>query len=240
MSNTLVVVVTGTSRGIGKGITNVLAIQQLDRQLTIYATSRSGAASGVEVASSNLIKYHKLDTTDQASISSFFEQVQRDHGAADILINNAAISNDYCENPEYAIQTIWNNYGGTRDMCVAFLRQKNLRAGARIVNVISGLNALSSYGTKLQQKIGEVSTVADIDALANSFLEHMSASPEAQESDGWGANAHSYKGSIALINTLTAILARQNSSVMINSCCPGWVNTDMGKQRQGTPPKAPE
>lgn len=240
MQNNLVIVVTGTSRGIGKGITKVLAQQHLDRPLVVYATSRSGADLGFEAMNPNVIKYLKLDTTDHASISFFFEQVRQDHGAADVLVNNAAVSNDYRENPEYAAETVWNNYGGTRNICEAFLKQPNLRPGARIVSITSGLNGLSTYGTDLQQKFREAWTIADIDVLAHKYLEDMSAGPVAQQSAGWGTKARSYKVSKALINALTVVLAKQYPKVMINSCCPGWTDTEMGKQGQGTPPKTPE
>ncbi|KAF1918265.1 hypothetical protein BDU57DRAFT_514948 [Ampelomyces quisqualis] len=240
MQKSLVIVVTGTSRGIGKGITNVLLQQTLDRPLVVYATSRSGANTEGEVANPNIIEYHKLDITDPASISSFFKRVRMGHGAADVLINNAAVSNDYRENPEYAAQTIRNNYVGTRDMCKAFLAQPDLRFGARIVNITSGLNGVSTYGTELQQKFRKASMIADIDDLATKYIEDTSSGPECQEAAGWGAKARSYKVSKALINTLTVVLAQQNPKVMINSCCPGWVDTEMGRQGQGRPPKTPE
>jgi carbonyl reductase 1 len=240
MSESLVIVVTGCSRGIGKGITTVLAQQDVGRPFIIYATSRSGVDTGIEALSHHKVHYNKLDTTDQASIASFFEQVLKEHGAIDVLINNAAVSNDYRETPEYASQTVWNNYGGTRDMCAAFLSQPSIRPGARIVNTTSGLNGLSTYGTNLQQKFRDASTVADIDSLANEYLSAMTASHESQEAAGWGTKARSYKVSKALINTLTVVLAQKYPNVLVNSCCPGWVNTEMGKQGQGTPPKTPE
>jgi carbonyl reductase 1 len=240
MSDPLIVVVTGSSRGIGRGITTVLAQQDIGRPITVYATSRSGNDTGISSAHSNTVRYAQLDTTDRSSITSFFAQIQKEHGAVDILINNAAVANDYRENPEYAAQTVWNNYGGTRDMCEAFLSQRTIRPGARIVNMTSGLNALSTYGADLQTSFRSASSSADIDALANKYLADMEAGPEVQERAGWGSKARSYKVSKALINVLTAVLAKQHPNVLINSCCPGWVNTDMGKQGQGTPPKTPE
>jgi carbonyl reductase 1 len=240
MSDPLVIVVTGTSRGVGKGITQLLAKQTLGRPLIIYATSRAGIDNGAEAVASNKIHYTKLDITDKHSIRSFFERVLQEHTAVDILINNAAVANDYRENSEYATQTVWNNYGGARDMCEAFIGQPNIKPGARIVNLTSGHNALSTYGQDLQKRFRSATTVSDIDGLANRYLEDMKAGPDTQERNGWGSKARSYKVSKALINTLTIVLARQHPNVLVNSCCPGWVNTDMGKQGQGTPPKTLE
>jgi carbonyl reductase 1 len=127
-----------------------------------------------------------------------------------------------------------------RDMCKAFLSQPNIRPGARIANTTSGYNGLSTYGEDLQTRFRSATTIDDVDALAKSYLEDMTAGPETQERNGWGPKARSYKVSKALINTLTVVLAKQYPNVLVNSCCPGWVNTEMGKQGQGTPPKTPE
>jgi carbonyl reductase 1 len=238
MSNPLVIVVTGASRGVGKGITTVLAQQDIGRPMIIYATSRSGDSTGIETAHSNTVTYAKLDTTDRISINSFFAQAAQEHGAVDILINNAAMANE--STPDHAEQTIWNNYGGTRDMCEAFLSQPNLRPGARIASMTSGLNNLSSYGADIQRSIRSTTAVKDIDAIARAYIADMRAGPEVEARAGWADKARSYKVSKALINTLTVVLAKQYPEVMINSCCPGWVNTDMGKMGGATPPKTPE
>jgi len=241
MSDSLVVVVTGSNRGIGKGIAQLIAKQKLQRPLTIYATSRTGSDTGIEVLAPNKVHYSALDTTDSSSIKSFFQDVLKSHPAIDILINNAAVANDYRENPEYAAQTIWTNYGGTRDMCEAFLAQPNIAPGARIVNLTSGMNALSTYyGSNLQTQFRAASTIADTDALAKAYLEDMSSGPDAQARAGWGTGSRSYKVSKALINTLTIVLAQQHPNVLVNCCCPGWTNTEMGKQGKGTPPKTLE
>ena len=113
--------------------------------------------------------------------------------------------------------------------------------GARIVNLTSGMNALSTYyGSNLQTRFRAASTIADIDALAKAYLKDMSSGPDAQERAGWGTGSRSYKVSKALINTLTIVLAQQHPNVLVNCCCPGWTNTEMGKQGKGTPPKTLE
>jgi carbonyl reductase 1 len=237
MTDPLVIAVTGTSRGIGSGIVQLLAKQTLNRPLIIYATSRTGTNTSAKVVASNKVLYNKLDITDKSSIQSFFEEVLQERTAIDILINNAAVANDYRETPEYAAQTVWNNYGGARNMCEAFLTQPNINPGARIVNLTSGMNALGTYGQEIQSHFHSAKSIADIDALANTYLSDMAAGPDAQERSGWGTGARSYKVSKALITILTSVLAQQYPKVLINCCCPGWCNTDMGKQGKGVPPK---
>jgi carbonyl reductase 1 len=238
MSDPLVIVVTGSSRGIGKGITNVLAQQNIGRPMVIYATSRSGSDTGIAVAHPNIVRYRKIDTSDRTLITTLFTQIYEEHGSVDVLINNAAVAT-LGDTYEIAARNISTNYGGTAMMCGEFVRQPALRPGARIVNMTSGLNALSAYGDNVQQSFRAVSHVKDIDALAQSYLAAMRAGPEAVVRAGWDPKS-SYKVSKALINALTVLLSNQHPNVLINSCCPGWVNTDMGRQAQGTPPKTPE
>lgn len=243
MADPLIVVVTGTNRGVGKAIVELLAKQQLNshhRPLKIYATSRSGVDLDIPSLPQHEIHYRKLDIADLGSVQAFFRSVLDENTAIDILINNAAISNDYRETPDYAAQTIWNNYGGTRNMCMAFLSQPTLPPGSRIVSTTSGYNGFSSYRKEVQDSFRSAMTISDLDEMAKAFLNASSQGPNSQQEAGWGNGARSYKVSKALINALTILLAKQNPKVFINSCCPGWVDTDMGNQANGTPPKSPE
>ncbi|XPS73489.1 Alcohol dehydrogenase [Ascochyta lentis] len=90
MNDCRVIVVTGTNRGVGRGIVQLLAKQQLQQPLTIYATSRSGIDSNVETTTPNTVVYRKLDVTSEVSIQSFFDSTLKAHAAIDVLINNAA------------------------------------------------------------------------------------------------------------------------------------------------------
>ena len=92
-----VALVTGASRGIGKGVAMVLA----EQGATVYITGRTVERSsnhlpgtvgetaqecdrrggrGVPVA---------VDHADDAQVAALFEQVKRDEGRLDILVNNA-------------------------------------------------------------------------------------------------------------------------------------------------------
>lgn len=45
-----------------------------------------------------------------------------------------------------------------------------------------------------------------------------------------------YDVSKAAENAITMILARDNPGLLVNCCCPGWVDTGLGDQA-GPPPK---
>jgi NAD(P)-dependent dehydrogenase (short-subunit alcohol dehydrogenase family) len=92
-----VAVVTGASRGIGKGIATLLG----ERGATVYVSGRStaaapGATSGTinEVADDITAAGGfgiavRCDHADDAQIEALFEQVKAEQGHLDILVNNA-------------------------------------------------------------------------------------------------------------------------------------------------------
>ena len=92
-----VAVVTGASRGIGKGIACALA----DEGATVYVTGRtvdSGTNSLPGTLGETVAEVGrrggkgiavKLDLQDDESIAALFEQVEREQGRLDILVNNA-------------------------------------------------------------------------------------------------------------------------------------------------------
>ena len=100
MSNGLtgrVAVVTGASRGIGKGIACALA----DHGATVYVTGRT-VSEGQSALPGTLAQTVEevearggkgvavpLDLMDDAQIEALFQQVHRDEGRLDILVNNA-------------------------------------------------------------------------------------------------------------------------------------------------------
>lgn len=235
MSKNLTIVVTGSNRGIGQGIIQLLAKTQHTSPLRIIATSRDGKDLGVQTAPPNSIRYAKLDIGSSSSIKSFFSDVTN----ANILINNAGINHNNEETPDLAEHVIAVNYRGTRDMCQAFLSAASSDSNARIVNVSSTASQLSNYDQALQEEFQNVSSVKDVDALAEYYLDVVKRGADAQKEAGFGSPPKSYQVSKALVNALTTVLARENQSVAVNCCCPGWVNTDMGHQ-VGKPPKTLE
>lgn len=92
-----VAVVTGASRGIGKGIACALA----EQGATVYVTGRtvdSGTSPLPGTLGETVAEVEKrggkgipvkLDLQDDASIAALFEQVQREQSRLDILVNNA-------------------------------------------------------------------------------------------------------------------------------------------------------
>jgi NAD(P)-dependent dehydrogenase (short-subunit alcohol dehydrogenase family) len=101
----LVVVVTGASRGIGRGIARAFG----RRGATVYVTARSrpanpssasGLASSIESVASEVTAAGgrglavACDMADDQQIKAMFEEIGKKSGHIDILVNNAASLND--------------------------------------------------------------------------------------------------------------------------------------------------
>lgn len=97
-----VVVVTGASRGAGKGI--AIALGALGA--TVYVTGRTqhegdaplpgtvaGTAAAVDQAGGRGVAVH-CDHSDDDQVASLFERVREEQGALDILVNNATALDD--------------------------------------------------------------------------------------------------------------------------------------------------
>lgn len=85
-----VAVVTGASRGAGRGIAAALA----DRGWRVYATGRTITDSppgGVAV---------RVDHADDDAVGELFERVRSEEGRLDLLVNNAAVISDELVSPK--------------------------------------------------------------------------------------------------------------------------------------------
>ena len=88
------VLVTGGSRGIGKAICERLGN---DYNIVVgYSTSIDSAEEVVSTIKSNggnAVALH-IDVTNQDSINSCFDAIEKDFSTVDVLINNAGITKD--------------------------------------------------------------------------------------------------------------------------------------------------
>jgi NAD(P)-dependent dehydrogenase (short-subunit alcohol dehydrogenase family) len=88
--NGRVAVVTGASRGAGRGIAAALSA----RGWRVYATGRTivdAPPGGVAI---------RVDHRDDDAVAALFERVQADDGRLDLLVNNAAVVSDELVSPK--------------------------------------------------------------------------------------------------------------------------------------------
>jgi 3-oxoacyl-[acyl-carrier protein] reductase len=137
-----VAVVTGGSRGIGKGI--VLALAREGAKVTFVYHSNKDAAAALEqevTTAGGIAKGVQADVADPKAAEAVVAGVLAEHGRLDILVNNAGVIRDKLFVQMEADD--WNavidtNLNGTFAFCKAVSKQMVFKQrSGRIVNVSS-------------------------------------------------------------------------------------------------------
>lgn len=89
-----VVVVTGASRGIGRGVADGLAAAGATVAVTARSLSDAAAVAAEIVATGGQAVGYQLDVTDLSSISAAVDQIVADNGRIDVLVANAGIGSN--------------------------------------------------------------------------------------------------------------------------------------------------
>ena len=144
-----VVVITGANRGLGFAMSEKIA----SMGATVIMGCRDaqkGEESAQKLISKGLnVKSMKLDVGSTDSIDTFTQNLKKEYSVIDVLINNAAISNEpggtQIETIELAYykQIMDTNVLGTLWMCRNLLPFLKKSTDARIVNFSSGLGQLT-------------------------------------------------------------------------------------------------
>jgi NAD(P)-dependent dehydrogenase (short-subunit alcohol dehydrogenase family) len=143
------VLITGSSTGIGLAT----AIHLARANYQVYAGLRSPKkAEQLEAAidSGLPIQMVQLDVNDDASVTNAVEEVRRNAGHIDVLVNNAGISGGgplELVSIETAKQIFETNYFGAIRMIRAVLPQMRERKSGAIVNITSLAGRLVSGGS---------------------------------------------------------------------------------------------
>jgi 3-oxoacyl-[acyl-carrier protein] reductase len=92
--NNQVVLVTGASRGIGRGIASAFARE--GAKVACVATTEAGACAAADaiVAEGGKAKGYACDISDSSSVEALFAKVQEELGSVAVLVNNAGITKD--------------------------------------------------------------------------------------------------------------------------------------------------
>lgn len=136
-----IAVVTGGSRGIGRGISERLAEQ--GAVVAIAYRERVDAAREVEIAireRGGVAWTGACDVADPESVERFFSRVKTEVGGPDILVNNAGIARDahllLMERGRWD-EVIAVNLNGAYNCVRASIRHMLLKRWGRVINVTS-------------------------------------------------------------------------------------------------------
>ena len=90
-----VAIITGASRGIGKGIAEVFAAQGATIAFTYASSDEKARAFEAELAAKGVkAKGYKSDASDFNAAQTLVDEVVAEFGTVDILVNNAGITRD--------------------------------------------------------------------------------------------------------------------------------------------------
>jgi NAD(P)-dependent dehydrogenase (short-subunit alcohol dehydrogenase family) len=196
-----VALITGANKGIGLEIARQLG----RKEITVFIGARDdkrGQESANHLRDEGIdARFVQLDVTDQVAIDAAAEDIEREFGRLDILVNNAAIFIDDGPPSKLSIdalrRTYDTNFFGQFAVLKGMLPLLRKSEAGRIVNMSSRLGSLAQTGD-----------------------------PNFEFAD---ANLLAYNSSKTALNAMTVQFANElrGTPIKINSACPGYVATDM-------------
>jgi NAD(P)-dependent dehydrogenase (short-subunit alcohol dehydrogenase family) len=213
-----IALVTGANRGIGletvrqlaqKGITVLLAARTL--------AAAEGAVTKLKSEGLNNIHPIQLDVTKASDRAAAAQQIEKQFGSLDILINNAGIA---------------PHEGGTFEKRTINTSEAELHEVFN-TNVFSTILLTHDLLPLLQKS--EAARIVNLSSILGSLTLHSQPnSPIA------AAKRFSYNASKTTLNAFTVHLADElkDTKIKVNSVHPGWVKTDMGSD--AAPMEVPE
>jgi len=228
-------VVTGANKGIGYGIVKGLA-EKVNGAL-IYLTARNPSLGQDSLAklkselgdkSRSEVAYHQLDITDEESCERLASHLKQQHSGIDVLVNNAgfAFNHDATEPAEQQAEvTIGINYYGTKTASKHLVPL--IRDGGRLVNVCSTMGVMKGrYSDALINKFrGGNYTEKDIDHFAEEYKKY--AKEGTRKENGYPESAYCVSKASEIAYTLLQHEQLKGKGIVVNACCPGFVDTDM-------------
>lgn len=134
-----VFVVTGAGSGIGRELT--IQLVEKGAKVAMADINRKGMTETAQIAGELNVTINELNIADRASVEAFPEEVIRQHGTVDGIINNAGIIQPFINFKDLAFDKIERicgfNFHGTVFMTKFFLPYLLERPEAHIANVSS-------------------------------------------------------------------------------------------------------
>jgi NAD(P)-dependent dehydrogenase (short-subunit alcohol dehydrogenase family) len=228
------ILVTGANKGIGFAIAKGILAAGADTFVFLGARDPQRGAEArralvdIDASYGERVLLVELDVASDASVAAAADAVRKMLGSGSLygVVNNAGIGDG-----AQGMREVLNvNTVGVRRVCEAFLPMLEARGG-RLVNVTSasGPMFVAKCSDARRRFFLDASTGwSDLEALMNECLA-IEGDNAAFAKHGLG-ESNSYGLSKACANTYTLQLARRNSSLAVNACTPGFIETDMTRR----------
>ncbi|HEY9292820.1 MAG TPA: SDR family oxidoreductase [Microlunatus sp.] len=210
MTEQTIALVTGANKGIGYEI--AAGLGALGWQVGVGARDQQRRESAVDKLRADGVDAFgvPLDVTDVDSVTAAAELINQRAGRLDVLINNAAITGGWNQqptevDPETVRTVIDTNVIGVIRVTNAMLPLLRHSPSPRVVNLSSSVGSLTLQST-----------------------------PGA----GTGPISIAYAPSKTFLNAVTVQYAKelQDTNILINAGCPGFCDTDLNGHRGVRPP----
>ncbi|KAL7415320.1 hypothetical protein BDY24DRAFT_382547 [Mrakia frigida] len=238
-----VIVVTGANKSIGLAIVRQLLLKAPPNpRLKIYLCSRDSSRGQAALESlkgqekGHEVVLGELDVGDESGESArrLKERLEKEDGKIDVLVSNAGVATSGPDfNREILDWTFAVNYHGTKKVIQTLLPLVEKAPEPRLVTVTSmaGFSGLIKDEKVRERFTKEDLTEEELETAIQEFKDAVSKGT--WEKEGWPSSA--YGMSKLSLNAYCFLLARKYPKISINTCCPGWVKTDMAPKGTKTP-----
>jgi NAD(P)-dependent dehydrogenase (short-subunit alcohol dehydrogenase family) len=225
------ILVTGGNRGIGLEICRQLSAMG---HRVVMGTRNMATVETIKDRFDFEVVARQLDVTNEESILSLFDFVNKNYGKLDVLINNAGVI-------EASFDSSRSTFTKTKDFIESNIpgarKLKELVVSPlKKAGIISLKHGVSEIPLDIVKQIAEVNLYGAW-RMIQVFLPLLRKSREGRiinVSSGMGelkslAGDHAgYRMSKVSLNALTIMFSQELHNIRVNAMCPGWVRTDMG------------
>jgi len=246
---TKVAIVTGSNKGIGLSIVRSLC-KQFDGDVFLTSRNNERGHAAVKLLEGEGLKpkYHQLDIENSESVDKLFDFMMKEYGGVDVLVNNAGImlmDSDKRPFNDKVDATMNINFTSTFNITKKFL--PSIKSNGRIVIVSSEMGTLgiALCSDEVRTEMGKLD-MPQIDGYMKQYIKTAKEGTAKEhglpEFGSMGPYLMSKTGA-----TLTAMYfdkqaQSQGKGVVVNACCPGFVDTDLtiGAGDRFGPKKTPD
>jgi carbonyl reductase 1 len=238
-----IAVVTGANKGIGYFIALHLGLSGFFSKVILGCRDAGRGTAAVNelqkmVTTGDVtFQFSPLSIGDSSSHFQFCKKMEEEFGKVDVLVNNAGFAYKNADPTPFQGQTektLAINYFGLVDFTEQMLPLLEKGTDPRLINVASMAGRLNQVSPKLQAKMtDDLLTIEELNMLMNQFKDDVAIGTHSK--NGW-SNSNYGISKLGVI-AATRVWARQYPSIKVNSCCPGYCQTDMTSQRGRRPPE---